>query len=460
MARKKKEPAAETSKLPPPPKDKENPSLIVMEGVTKLRVFEDFFCEKELPKWKSYRARIKQIADLFGISIHGKSDFDDIKRRYLHKINDSDLSEEEKNKIIAAYEEIKPLIPQLQKMFDELNDDRWNIQDKHEREFDELLSKLVLVDTISPKKPSKEASVSVGTLVDKFKSLFGKGKKKQQKPVESKQEPEAPAIEPIEIDVSMANLKDHILHTSTAEMTAYRIKVEEIRKKFLRAGQYEKVKALDAAIGKIIEEQVLIDKGFTKYVEEEQMIKFLQTTERGALCNFMRYYEGIVPDDVIAKKEEVDALKIFDNYVICYYMDPKEAAAKATKKTEEKKVEKKRSARRDPILFGVIKNSRKLYYICDWVTDTDDLTLEVLEKALGETSKKLDSSITHDPTVELAIRSNVNDLSTIRSSYDRRDGWIISGEYDSDSDSYTDRLDRRALTAMRAYGSTSSSFDR
>ena len=176
-------------------------------------------------------------------------------------------------------------------------------------------------------------------------------------------------------------------------MVAYRLKVEEIRQKFLRAGQYEKVKTVDGAIGKIIEEQVLVDKGFDKYVEEEQMIKFLQTTERGAICNFMRYYDGIVPDDVIAKKEEVDKLKIFDNYVICYYSDPKEAAEKAKAVVTKKKVEKKREFRRDPILFGIIKHSRKLYYICDWVTDTDDLTLEVLEKVLGEDSKKLSSSL-------------------------------------------------------------------
>ena len=37
----------------------------------------------------------------------------------------------------------------------------------------------------------------------------------------------------------------------------------------------------------------------------------------------------------------------------------------------------------------MIKNSRKLYYITDWVTDTDDLTLEKLEKELGVTCGSL-----------------------------------------------------------------------
>ena len=382
----KKEP-----KLAPPPKDADNPSLIVMEGVTKLRVFEDFFCEKELPKWKEFDKRISDIQGAFGFTVHEPDDLKRLKERYMNRIMDARHSDEEKDKLNKTYEEVIPLLPELQKMFKDIHDDRYDIQGKHEREFNEKMAKMVLVDTFGATPPATEKTKQPVRIMDRIKRVF---KKKEEKPKEPpKQEPEQPKIEPVSIEVSMANLKDHLIHTSTEEMVAYRLKVEEIRQKFLRAGQYEKVKTVDGAIGKIIEEQVLVDKGFDKYVEEEQMIKFLQTTERGAICNFMRYYDGIVPDDVIAKKEEVDKLKIFDNYVICYYSDPKEAAKKAEAAVTEKKVEKKRNFRRDPILFGIIKSSRKLYYICDWVTDTDDLTLEVLEKVLGEDSKKLSSSL-------------------------------------------------------------------
>ena len=43
--------------------------------------------------------------------------------------------------------------------------------------------------------------------------------------------------------------------------------------------------------------------------------------------------------------------------------------------------QKKRA--RDPIVFGMIRGSRKLYYIADWVTKEDDLTLENFFKTLS-----------------------------------------------------------------------------
>lgn len=36
-------------------------------------------------------------------------------------------------------------------------------------------------------------------------------------------------------------------------------------------------------------------------------------------------------------------------------------------------------AERDPILFGIIKNSNRLYYIGDWITPEDDLTWSTIE---------------------------------------------------------------------------------
>ena len=80
---------------------------------------------------------------------------------------------------------------------------------------------------------------------------------------------------------------------------------------------------------------------------------------------------------------------VFDNYVVAYYSDLIHRAVATQQKVSAKEEQKVRERRRDPILFGVIKNSRKLYYICDWTTDTDDLTLEKLEKELGVTRSSL-----------------------------------------------------------------------
>ena len=92
---------------------------------------------------------------------------------------------------------------------------------------------------------------------------------------------------------------------------------------------------------------------------------------------------------MIDKKIAADKLMVFDNYVVAYYSDLIHRAVATQQKVSAKEEQEVRERRRDPILFGVIKNSRKLYYICDWTTDTDDLTLEKLEKELGVTRSSL-----------------------------------------------------------------------
>ena len=118
-------------------------------------------------------------------------------------------------------------------------------------------------------------------------------------------------------------------------------------------------------------------------------IDFVRKSERGTMVDFLRYYEDEIPQDVIDKKIAADRLMVFDNYVVAYYSDLIHKAASTQKKVSTTEEQKVRERRRDPILFGVIKNSRKLYYICDWTTDTDDLTLEKLEKELGITRGSL-----------------------------------------------------------------------
>ncbi|HEY8094921.1 MAG TPA: hypothetical protein VIE65_02365 [Methylobacter sp.] len=41
-------------------------------------------------------------------------------------------------------------------------------------------------------------------------------------------------------------------------------------------------------------------------------------------------------------------------------------------------------ARKDPILFGMIKGRRILYYICDWVDEYCDLTLDQIADTIGK----------------------------------------------------------------------------
>lgn len=162
-----------------------------------------------------------------------------------------------------------------------------------------------------------------------------------------------------------------------------------IEENMRKAGQYKKADAVKAYRTIIAEESVVVAAGFTSYITEANMIDFVRKSERGTMVDFLRYYEDEIPQEVVDKKLAADRLMVFDNYVVAYYSDLIHKAASTQKKVSAAEEQKVRARRRDPILFGVIKNSRKLYYICDWTTDTDDLTLEKLEKELGVTRGSL-----------------------------------------------------------------------
>jgi len=122
-------------------------------------------------------------------------------------------------------------------------------------------------------------------------------------------------------------------------------------------------------------ETVLIAMGLKKYVTEKQVIDFYEKVgeDKNLKLSWIKHFNRIIPEEVYDVKKDVDERKIFDNYVILHY-DPKDNGEKPTKEEIEK--------RKDPILFGVIKNSRKLYYIADWKDEYCDLTLEEMFKIL------------------------------------------------------------------------------
>jgi hypothetical protein len=115
--------------------------------------------------------------------------------------------------------------------------------------------------------------------------------------------------------------------------------------------------------------------GLKKYVTEKQVIDFYEKVgqDKNLKLTWIKNFGRIIPEEVYKIKKDVDERKIFDNYVILHY-DPANNGEKLTKKEVEKK--------KDPILFGVIKNSRKLYFIADWKDEYCDLTLEEMFKVL------------------------------------------------------------------------------
>lgn len=104
---------------------------------------------------------------------------------------------------------------------------------------------------------------------------------------------------------------------------------------------------------------------------EYKMKKIKTTTEKVILDSIL--------NSVAEKKVWADNLQVFDNYVILYY-DP---TGKSFSLTEYEKAEEER-IKKDPILFGVIKDSDKLYYIDSWIDDLCDLTWDQVVEKLSE----------------------------------------------------------------------------
>jgi hypothetical protein len=127
-------------------------------------------------------------------------------------------------------------------------------------------------------------------------------------------------------------------------------------------------------------ESVLFAEGLYYVVTEEQMVSFVKQCEKGIKLEYIKNFTRPLPQDVVTKIERVNQLEVFDNYVVLYY-DPEGKVYKETAREEAK--------RKDPIIFGVIAGSTKLYYIADWVDEYCDLTLEKFIDVIGVRKEEL-----------------------------------------------------------------------
>ena len=128
-----------------------------------------------------------------------------------------------------------------------------------------------------------------------------------------------------------------------------------------------------------IYESVLAVTGFNKYIDLKDLQELQKKCVRLLDLDYIANFTRIIPPEVAEKKLLADKLHVFDNYVILHY-DPTGASREMTE--EEKMQEIKRKA--DPVLFGVILGSTKLYYIGDWVDEYCDLTWEQIVEKIGE----------------------------------------------------------------------------
>lgn len=145
-------------------------------------------------------------------------------------------------------------------------------------------------------------------------------------------------------------------------------------------------------------ELLLSTSEFNKYLTEKDVVNFhskasVHEKYKTGLClTYIKNFVKVIPNEITELKKKADKIKVFDNYVILHY-DPSGKAVKDTKKEKKRK--------KDPILFGLIKGSKKLYYIGDWVDDYCDLTLDVIIEKIGK-----EASVINEET----IKNNIDKL--------------------------------------------------
>ena len=96
-----------------------------------------------------------------------------------------------------------------------------------------------------------------------------------------------------------------------------------------------------------------------------------------------------IPDNVAKKLKECQDRNLFDGYIIMHLDEgkPEKSAVKVTQTEKEK----------DPILFGILKHSSKLYFIADWEDDYCDLTFDDIVDKLSLDEEEI--QLTKNPNI-------------------------------------------------------------
>lgn len=166
--------------------------------------------------------------------------------------------------------------------------------------------------------------------------------------------------------------------------------LEKLINERIKLGQFKLAEENMTYLERITRESEIYACGFTLFLEREHLEKFrdLAKDKDNLFLTKLEDYMREIPLPTQKKLKKAQENKLFDEYHILHY-DP---ALKAIPEEEKKKIIKKR---KDPILFGVFKQSSRFYFIGDWIDEYCDLTLEDIIDAvkIDEDGIVLDSKI-------------------------------------------------------------------
>lgn len=322
-----------------------------------VSILEHIEIDKDLPKYRV----------MSDVSNGATDEFDDISRAIKKGI-----SPEEELSTTLSYDTLRKYF--IEKSENEITDFNINVSDKMRRTIDKTHLASSLNNSISWGNPSRLNAIdghdgSKSSLWRVIRNYF------KTKNNVNEDEKIAKRFDVIHFFSEVKNL-------TVEESEKYRDRIEE----YINCIGYTEKSGQVALKERLFEqliinkyESILYSKGMYKAISEETLVKLAQNSPKALGIDYIKNYTRSIPVDAIKKKIDADKLEVFDNFCILHY-DP---SGEVYGKTNEEKKEEVRRAK-DPILFGMISGSKKLYYICDWVTPDDDLTMDKVVEILGK----------------------------------------------------------------------------
>lgn len=172
-------------------------------------------------------------------------------------------------------------------------------------------------------------------------------------------------------------------------------KLERAFDKAVESGQEALGKKLMTEVIRETRESVMYAKGVRHFIEREDLQKHKNNIRGGHISDTVfKEFTRVIPKDVLAKKKKVE--DCFDGFVIYHYWDEK-AEKNRTEKQKMTADEKQRM--RDPVLFGIIRETNRLYFVADWEDEHCDLTFDEMVDVIGADDE--DITISREPKLNL-----------------------------------------------------------
>lgn len=141
----------------------------------------------------------------------------------------------------------------------------------------------------------------------------------------------------------------------------------------------------------ITKELAMSVKGIKYYVTYDDAHKYKKNLKTGHISDTrFEQYTRIIPKKVLAKKKKVES--VFDGFVIFHYWNDAQKDVKNMSQEEK-------NSMKDPILFGYINETNKLYFVADWIDELCELTFSEMVSYLAKTGKRSIESIQKEITI-------------------------------------------------------------